>query len=940
MRFRLLGELSVQEGKQERAVRGARLRSLLVVLLLHPNQAVTTDRLQDALWHDDPPASGSAALHNLAARLRKVLSDGTGTRLSATPLGYRLAVADDELDYRVFEHHLDRARGAWPTGDWNTVHQESSAALALWRGVPLAELPDLAVARAPREQWQEARLQALEWHCEARVRLGRSAGLVTELTRLVDEQPLHEAFHHQLMLALQGEGRRAEALAAYRRLRTTLREELGVEPSARAQEIQRAILSAEDVGTPPPRRSGGSPAPVRAPHHRPAQLPADIADFTGREQELDQLSERLIAAAGGHGTCLAVISGMGGIGKTALALHAAHRVKDRFPDGQLYVDLLGFGNGRHREAHEVLARFLTALTPDLRGLPEDTDDCAARLRTVLAARRVLLVLDNARDAAQILPLLPGDGRSAVLVTSRNSLTTLPRAFQLHLAVLGIEEQRSFLSVACGADRVEGDPDGALRVLAACAGLPLALRIAAARLVARPAWPMGVLAQQLEGGRRLEELAVGDLGVRASLSSSYLALRDGVAPLERDAARAFRLLGLWPGVVFGIDSASAVVGRTASTTGRLLELLVDYQLVQSPEPLRYRLHDLVGEFAAERAGEEETAESLDAAVVRLAAWYAAALERAGEAMAPGIETNAPVNESIAAPLPVFDGHQQALQWCVRELPHVKEAIRHAGSSTRPDLAWLIAVHLRGYASTHWWTGETSTCLSMALRTAQDNGDRLGQARLHRHIGVTHARAGRPAEAAEVFRTELATLEEVGEEKGVTTALWNLTHVSVSLERGEQALAYGTRALEREREAGVAPSPKVLCAMGRTLLLNGDLPAAEANFRRSLADWRGEGHLGNVAITLALLGDTLGRSGRRAEAVAALAEALDLQYRVGNLARVADCLVVTGRVHLLFAEWSDARSCFERALGIAVEHDLSDGMRQAREGLDQLANTGCR
>ncbi|WP_406346786.1 BTAD domain-containing putative transcriptional regulator [Streptomyces sp. NBC_00648] len=959
--------MTVHDGAMERVVKGERLRSLLAVLLLRANQPVSTDRLQDVLWHDAPPSSGTAAVRNLVARLRRALSDDTATRLTATPLGYQLHVAVGELDGQVFDDHLDLARAALLAGDWEGVNHEASAALALWRGAPLPELPELNEARALCQRWHEARLQAMEWRLDAHIRLGRSAGVIPELTQLVDEHPLRETFHHLLMLALHQEGHRGQALAAYRHLHATLRDELGIEPSSAAQKLHQGVLRPTTPPDPHPARpqaprgettrqaqttavpataapssaippstlaatAGQSPA-VPSPA---AHLPAAAAEFIGREHELNSLVEHLCAPPGEGSPRVAVVSGMGGIGKTVLAVQAAHRVKTRFPDGQLYMDLRGFGPGAPRTAHDVLAGLLTLLSPDLRGrpLPDDTDDRASLLRGALAARRVLVVLDNVRDAAQILPLLPGQSHCATIVTSRNTLTAVPGALQVHLEPLDVEEQRSLLAASCGAERVESDPDGALRVLAACAGLPLALRIAAARLAARPSWPLSVLAQQMEGSRRLGALSVGHLGVRASLTPSYLALRDSPHLVERTAARMFRLLGLWPGMMFGVASASAAANLPTVGASDVLELLVDVQLLQSPEPLRYRFHDLVGEFAAERAQDEESAETREGVRTRLMLWYAAALQAASAAMTPGQRNSAPITEDPPAPLPAFDGYEQALTWCTREFSHLTQVIGQASCSNRPDLAWRIAAQLAGYASSHWWTGEAEKCMRQALTIAQEHGDHLGQAKMLETIGHSQRLAGRLQQAQESLGAALAIAEEEGDDEAATSVLWNLASLHQN-QRGALAVEYATRAFAREQVTGNPDTPSMHSIMGAALLTTADFRGAEFHLRHALALWRRHNNLNNVALVLSQLGEALAGLDHSNDALTALQEATDVQQRLGNVAHAAHCLIITGRVHLRLQALKQARTCFKQAITIAREHDLPDLIRQGLQALDNIS-----
>ncbi|MFE9429025.1 BTAD domain-containing putative transcriptional regulator [Kitasatospora sp. NPDC006697] len=945
MYFGLLGPLAVWVDRAQRPVNGHKLRTLLAVLLLEANQPVPADRLKDALWSDHPPATAAASIHNMVAKLRGLLDDGSADRLRSTSLGYLLEVGPEELDTRLFERSIQQAREALLRGDWESVRQESAGALARWRGEPLAELPDLPQAHAPRLRWQEARLQALEWRITAELRLGRVDGLVPELTGLTAEHPLHEGFHAQLMLTLHGLGQRAEALTVHQRLRRALAQELGIEPGTEVKEVHQRILRADPAGAHP--TAAAPPAPVGKrlpagagdtaafPVGAPAQLPADLADFTGRQAELRTLTAALQPGAADGIPRLVVVSGMGGIGKTALAVHAAQQLRTRYPDGQLYLDLRGFGAGGTREAGELLAAMLTALEPGGLALPipDRTEDRAALLRTTLAGRRVLLVLDNARDADQVLPLLPGNGRCAAVVTSRTALTDLPGAVQLPLEPLDVEEQRAFLAAVCGHERVRQDPDGALRLLAACAGLPLALRIAGARLAARPAWSLSTLAERLDDGRgRLRGLSAGRLAVHATFETSYLAIRDGGRATEREAARAFRLLGLWPGRLLGVGAAAALLDRPVARTGDLLEQLTDSHLLQSPEPLHYRFHDLIGEYAAERAEDEEEPEEREAARLRLMVWYAAAMEAASDAMTLGVQDPPRLDEVPAVAPPVFRDAEYALRWCVQELPNIKEAIRLAAGSARPDLSWRLAGWLQGYSRSYWWTRELDDCLTLALRTAEQHGDLVGQAWMLRRIGTTHGMADRTEQAAEALRASLHLFEQLGDLRSRAAVTANL---SLNQADPRQALALAEEALGLHRltgdQSGEAPYQD---ALARALRLTGDLAASERHYQRALVLWRAQGSTRTVAGALACLGSTLRKLGRREDAFAALEQSLGIWERLGDFTGSADCLVLTGQTHLQFGEWAEAKDCFERAVELGRAYGMRDLVAEALRGLEEL------
>ncbi|MEU8620621.1 BTAD domain-containing putative transcriptional regulator [Streptomyces sp. NPDC048623] len=963
MKFGVLGPVSAHDGTAALDIRGAKSRALLAALLLAPNRPVSLQQLQNALWGQEAPATAMASLHNHAVRLRRALGGEGGQRLHSVPNGYLLQVEPGESDLEEFTGLLESAARARREGDRAAVGVHAAAALALWRGEPLCDLADSGGLEADVHRLSEARLQAVDWFVEAELGQGRHVEAVPEIRRWIARYPLHEGLHVHLITALCRSGRQSDALEAFEGIRTRLADELGIGPGPALLAVHQQVLTADPVlfrqaaGIPARRGAGPSAGPAAgpaAPAHppwswstgvepTPRQLPLPAQDFTGRAAEVRAVVEALTAAAAGRGApAVVAISGMGGVGKTALAVHATHQVGHLFPDGQLYADLRGFGPGRPRSAHDVLARFLTDLIGQNeqagggRPIPQDTDDRAALLRTVLAARRVLLVVDNARDADHLLPLLPGDGRSAVVVTSRTALAGLPGALLVSLAPLDMEEQRALLSALCGARRLHEDHDAALRVLAACAGLPLALRIVGARLASRPAWSLDTLARLVDSGTsRIRALSAGPLDVHRTFASSYAALRDSPLASDREAARLFRLLGLWPGFVFRTQSAAALIARPVAPTCELLELLVDSHLLESPEPMRYRLHDLLGEYSAERAAVEEPAQESEAARMRLLVWYIKALDGVGVAVGLAPHPHLALAEAPAAPLPVFADASAALRWCTEELPHVHEAIRTAAHCSRPDYSWQLAMGLAGYENSRWWTGQVLSLHREALRFAEEHGDRLGQAVMLRAIGTSLGRSYRGEEALAALLASLALFEELGDDGVLGSLLTNISTAYHQLGRAETALCYARRAMEAARAVDdPRPETLALCALGAALLEAGEFAEAEGCHREVLGRFRAYGDPTSTAITLANLGDTLRGLGRQEEALAALAESLAVRQSVGDVAGIADCLVITGRCHLHFARWSEAGECFERAVELAREHSIDVSVREGLAGLEKL------
>lgn len=1057
MRFGLLGTVTVTDDEgAARPVGSAKLRALLAALLATPGRAVPLDALRAALWGDAPPATATASLHNHVARLRRLLAEGggsgaegagadrAGSRLRAVAPGYLLDVAGDEVDAEVFLRHHAAARAAHRAHDWPSVLGGSADALALWRGDPLSDVPvRYDPMRAYAAHLAEARLQVLEWRFDAELSLGHHQGLTAELGVLTAEHPLRESFHRQWMLALHRTHRQAEALAAFHRLRRTLVDELGVEPGPAVQQAYQEILApppptpapapegllpntpltapswaptteetagepdTEDaaLGEPEPAEGAAAPHPTPDPPARrtpPAQLPADIGDFTGRAAELAALLQAMRApsdvralavpgtpaapsssatlagpgtpgiagtadgtvpaalggptaegsgpapggAAGDSGPWpaaaprVAVVSGMGGIGKTALAVHAAHLLRAEFPDGLLYADLRGFGAGGARQPNDLLARFLADLGEDGQPLPDHPDDRAALLRHALHERRVLLVLDNAGEAAQVIPLLPGGGGSAVIVTSRRTLADLPGAVRLPLHPLTADEQHELLTAVCGEQRVSAEPDAAAGVLAACGGLPLALRIAGARLATRPNWPLTALAERLDhAGRRLSALSAGGLAVQDTFAMSYVAMRDSPLQGERETARAFRMLGLWPGHPLAPASAAALLSREPLAAEDVLEALVDAHLLQSPRHGSYTFHDLLGEYAAGRAAEEVSPRDSDEALRRLVAWYAAAVNASAVVLAPEGHPIPPLDDELLSPAPRFGSDEDALRWCVRELPAIKEAIRQAAAHGWSDAAWRLAAGLFGYAQAYWWTGEWTACLEEAMACVRETGDVVGQAWMHSRLGVAHGMAGRLDSCLDHLTFAERYFEAAGDIRGHAAILNNLAGLHRIMGRYDRALEYGQRSLALDLSVGDDDRvATVLGTLGDIHLGAGDPEAAAGRYREALAMWRERGVLSSIARALTSLGEALHALGRYDEAVAALEETLGLLGRLGDRGTVADVLEILGRTHFELGDHAAARKCWDEGLEIARAHHLTSETEALQRNLARLAPAG--
>ncbi|MPY42934.1 AfsR family transcriptional regulator, partial [Streptomyces phyllanthi] len=699
LRFSVLGPVRAWRGAELLATGSPQQRALLAALLLREGRTATAGELIDALWGDEPPSQALAAVRTYASRLRKVLSPGV---LVSESGGYAIRLADQHagsgtsgsLDLALAQELAADAEKAKAAGDLCHARALLNKALSLWDGEVLASVPG-PYAETQRARLDEWRLQLVESRTDMDLEQGCHAEAVSELTALTAAYPLRERLRELLMLALYRSGRQAEALAVYADTRRLLAEELGVDPRPGLKDLQQRILRA-DPGLAAP-SAPLTPEPAAGPV-RPAQLPASVPDFTGRTSLVAELGEVLSAASADEGRVMAVsaLAGIGGVGKTTLAVHVAHRARGAFPDGQLYVDLQGAG-ARAAEPETVLGAFLRALGTADEAIPDSLEERAALYRSVLDGRRVLVLLDNARDAAQVRPLLPGTAGCAALVTSRVRMVDLAGAHLVDLDVLSPDEALLLFTRIVGEERVAAEREAALDVVAACGFLPLAIRIAASRLAARRTWTVSVLAAKLaDERRRLDELQAGDLAVKATFELGY-------GQLEPAQARAFRLLGLADGPDISLAAAAAVLDLSVDATEDLLEALVDTSLLESAAPGRYRFHDLVRLYAracAER--DEHPPAERDAALSRLLDFYLAtaagvyAIERPGDRLVDHLEP------TRYAGLRFTEG-ARALDWLYTEAACLLACVRQSVGGDRlrggVDLLWAAKDLTESGANSH-------------------------------------------------------------------------------------------------------------------------------------------------------------------------------------------------------------------------------------------------
>jgi len=757
--FRILGPLEVVVNHQVVPIRAPKLRVLLGALLLQPNKTVGIDDLADRLWEDGPQRKVKAALHTYVWRLRGLLEDADGERVVTTSDGYQVRIESDELDLLRFRALSERARGI---GDLAVRARVLEQALGLWRGPALEGMPSDLMRTMDAPRLEEERLDVLERRFDVELRLGRHGAVIGELQSVVDEHPLRERFHAQLMLALYRSGRQGDVFAAYRNLRTVLAEQLGVDPTDELQLLHQQVLTndpaiaAPTAGTAPARDS-----------RAPRELPTAIGDFVGREKIKTQMGA-LLTEESRSGVPLVVISGQPGVGKTALAVHVAHELRDRFPDGQLYADLRAHSSADTLTAAQLLPRFLISLGVPPQQVPLDVDESAALYRTLLADRKVLVLLDNVGTPQQVRPLLPNAPDCGVIVTSRNQLlglTALQGAHPINLEVLTGDQAGELLATIIGPERVAAEADDARELALLCGHLPLALRIVAANLLGQPGRALADYAADLRQGNRLAALEIdGDeeAAVRAAFELSYAALEDRTA-------RLFRLLGLVPGPDFGVRAAAALAGVGTGEAELLLEKLAAASLVNRKTGARYQFHDLLRLYAQERCHRTDDRQVARAAKERLLHHYLQHLTHAGGAVHTLLRLPKPTSTADLPPVESTDP-AEAMAWLDVEALNVFASIVAASRDGFHELAWPMAEALRPYLATSGrYRAEGLAACAVALDTAVEHGALDAEGAIHTTIGAVHIRHTDSALAIHHFTSAIRAYRASGSTGGEVRSL---------------------------------------------------------------------------------------------------------------------------------------------------------------------------
>jgi DNA-binding SARP family transcriptional activator len=914
VKFLVLGPLTVIDGDRAVVLTGRR-RTVLGVLLANAGQIVPMDYLVDAVWDDTPPATARRQIQNDISALRRTLP---GDTIVTDGAGYRLRPQPGELDAQVFADLVAEAAKLAHRDEPAAAARQLREALRLWRGPFLLGLSGRAVETAA-VRLEERRLAAIEDCFDLELGLGKHRELVGELSELVAAHPFRERLVGQLMVALHRSGRQPEALAAYDRVRAHLADELGLGPGTSLQQLHTAILrndpavdSWSDAPAGPEADDAGAPVV-------PAQLPSDVPGFTGRADHLRRLDELVPERAGEapNAVVISAIAGLAGVGKTTLAVHWGHRARARFPDGQLYVNLRGFAvDAPPVRPVEALAHLLRSLGEPAERIPADVQTAAGRYRSLLADRRVLVVLDNAANADQVRPLLPASSGCLVLVTSRDRLTGLlarEGADSLTLDVLSPDEAHALLGAVLGGDRVAAEPAATAELARMCSYLPLALRVAAANLIGHP-WPsIADYVAALRAGDRLTALEIdGDeqTGVRRAFDLSC-------RTLDPDALRLFRLLGLVPGPDVTVDAAAALTGTSTAHARRQLDRLVTAHLINHATMGRYTCHDLLRHYAADRARAEESEAERDAALRRLYDWYLHSADRAARTL---------YRHSMRLPMPAVDvpvptvmaDEAAALGWLDNERSNLVAGIRYAAEHGPRSRAWLLADALRGYFWLGMHTVDWQIATHAALAAAEAEGDLSAQAAAQLSLGDSHFRQGRPEPAIERYTAALTFAEQTGWVQCETAAIANLGVIHRDAGRLRPAVEYLDRGLKLCRANGWHHGEAVtLDSLARAYLQWGRLADAAECCTTALAINRRIGSLLGEATALGDLGEVRHAQGRFDEAEANLTVSLPLFRELGDRSNEAFCLGVLAAVRCERGAADEAAELGGAALALARE-----------------------
>jgi len=1009
----LLGPVEIRRAGQLVRTGGGRMTVVLAALALSVGRPVGTSALIEAVWDSHLPQSAAGSLQNHVLRLRRVLG---ADAIRTTPTGYLLDLEPDQVDLWRFRRLAGEA-AAVAARDPRAARALLVEALALWRGEPLDGLASEELRRDAVPALVEERLAALDRRIELDFAAGRHADTIVELRATVAKHPLRETSWWHLIAALAAAGRKAEALDRYHEIQARLRDRLGTYPSTELRSLHQQLLlddERRDPGpTPEPRprpkpepepepepEPAPAPAPAPAPPPTPipaiasrSDLPGDIADLTGRREAVAWLLAALPEDPDqAVAPTVMAIDGMAGVGKTALVVHLAHRLAARCPDGQLFIDLRGHTPGRQPvEPAAALSSLLTKLGVADDQIPDTLEERAALWRAKLAGRRMLVLLDNAAGTAQVRSLLPGAAGCLVLITSRRRLLALTATRSLSLDVLPPDDALHLLGAITGRHRLDAEPEATREVLDLCGNLPLAIRIAGARLAARPAWSIAHLAERLRDQRhRLSELAAEDTSVAAAFTVSYQQLTEGQQFL-------FRALGAHPGPDFDRFLAAAVAGVDPATAEQGLEDFLDAHLLMQPAADRYRFHDLLrahARHAAEAASPLAEADDTDTdtdteqrtAIARLLDYYLAASHRAADLISPTTRKPEIHLTHPPAAIPPMANQAEAIAWCEQERPNLVAAIVFAAAegwyAHAWQLPWLLGTffHLRGHfqdwitagqqahsvldhasdpaarpaiqralglAYHHVGRGDEALSLLDRARSGYEaHGDRDGQAEVSGDFGLLAINAGRYTEAIghhwvalELFQRAKAERGEEGSLPGEATNLLSLGNALLVLGRNDGAIGYHRRALAVSREVGDRRGEGVAAVfLALSLQRSGRIAEAFKYHQLALRLNEENGDRPNVAVTLNFQGLLYRQRGKMSRALDHHRQSLELVREIGERSAEAAIINDYAATLLLAGQRQEALARYLEALDLATTLVNRYEQARAHHGLSRALMTG--
>ncbi|HEX6472245.1 MAG TPA: BTAD domain-containing putative transcriptional regulator [Streptosporangiaceae bacterium] len=963
MDFRLLGPVEVVLDGEPFGLAAPRQEIVLAMLLLEANRVVSVSRLVDALWDDEPPPTAKNQVHISVSALRRRL----GTRAGPQPIltrspGYVIRVPDEALDLRRFEAFAAKGAAAAAGQQPDAATRYFRAALDLWRGHAMAGV-ESRVVQTYATRWNETRLALLEDCLDLELQLGRHRAVICELTELVAEHPLRERLRAQMMLALYRSGRQAEALEVFRQGRAILLDELGLDPGEELRRLERAILSSDtslDLSQGPV--PGGMAAKMAGPP-APRQLPAAPADFTGRAALVERVVSLLSPGDGedggegaGRGTRpvpVVVLTGKGGVGKTALALAAAHLLAERYPDGQLFAQVHG-GSGQPESARRLLDRFLRSFGISPAALPADPAGQAAMYRSWLADRRLLVVIDDATCVEEVTPILPGSPTCAVIITSRNRLAGLAGAHQIEVGALDEESGMTLVTRMIDQTRAGAEMESLRQLVALCERLPLALRIAAARLAARPHWPISRLVRRLaDERRRLDELDVDGISIRAMLSLSFNSLPE----LSRRLLLRLSMLGP---IDFGSWVCAPLLDRVLDAAEETLETLVDARLVEAQVgedgSVRYHLHDLIRIYAVERHVAAEPTAARDATLHRLLGCW---LFLAAEAHRREYGGDFSIIHGGADPWPLpadtTDGLlRDPIGWLREEHNALVAAISQAGQAGLDELCWDLAMTAVTLFESGSYVDDWKKTHQRALTAVRAAGNRRGEAAMLYSLGTlaltgrladaaryleqslwlfedlddVHGRAlaqgglafvdrlgGRYESALTRFRTALADFRRAGDLIGEAHALKNMAQIHVDRQHFDIAEQFLGQAFEVCRKLGARRvTAQIEHELAELHLRRGDLANAQKSFESVRSTAQQAGDLIGRAYALLGMGMVRARLGQPQAARPDLRAALDLADDTGDLLLRGRALFALGELDFDMGDAGRAMESLDAALDV--------------------------